>query len=158
MHPKSPGFNKTGSYIIKFQDVRFRVYDCANSVLKLRIADPDSITKTSAFVTWTENGTATAWEVQYGLYGTTNYTTIYTTDTNVKLEGLYTGMSYQVNVRAVCYAGDTSNVATGYFTTLCQDTMDLPYSEDFNGSYGTSPSNIVDDGTLSGQNDKPTIT
>ncbi|HOF46622.1 MAG TPA: hypothetical protein PLZ46_07560, partial [Bacteroidales bacterium] len=157
----STSYSTNGAGLSYAPDLRVRVLECSDwcpAVTSIS-AVPDSITKTSAFVTWTENGTATAWEVQYGLYGTTNYTTIYTTDTNVKLEGLYTGMSYQVNVRAICYAGDTSNVATGYFTTLCQDTMDLPYSEDFNGSYGTSLlEHCWDDGTLSGQNDKPTIT
>jgi hypothetical protein len=163
VHPKSPGFiNSHYNYTNSSQvpDVRFRVYDCTNScpVVTNIIADPDSITKTSAYLTWSENGSATQWKVQYALHGTNNYSTVYTTVTNVKLEGLYTGVTYQVKVRAICYPGDTSNVATGYFTTLCQDTMDLPYSEDFNGSYSTKLiEHCWDDGTLSGQIDKPSI-
>jgi hypothetical protein len=80
-----------------------------------------SITSTSADLGWTENGTATSWQVEYGVNGFTQGTgtAIITGSNPLAVSGLSTASQYDFYVRAVCGAGDTSNwVGPNTFITL----------------------------------------
>ncbi len=74
-----------------------------------------SITDTSADISWTENGTATEWEILYGEAGfdaTTEGTSVSDTDAlGETLSGLTPDTNYDVYVRAICAADDESDWA-----------------------------------------------
>ncbi|MFK7947298.1 MAG: T9SS type A sorting domain-containing protein [Saprospiraceae bacterium] len=100
-----------------------------------------NITTTSATLGWTENGTATTWNVEYGAAGFAqgSGTTVTGTMTNpyVITTGLMANTTYEFYVQADCGAGSTS-LWTGpfSFTTPCAAYMP-PYLEDF--SNGAPP-------------------
>lgn len=94
------------------------------------------ITQTSANISWTETGTASTWIIEYGPTGFAhgNGTTGYATETAYTLDLLMAGTYYDVYVRAVCGEDDTSAwspVCT--FATLCDNIVDLPFIENFDG-------------------------
>ena len=78
-----------------------------------------NLQQTSATITWTAGGTETAWELQYKTASGSWSNSINVTGTpSYNLTGLTASTQYQVHVRAVCSATETSNwsgVAT--FTT-----------------------------------------
>ena len=78
-----------------------------------------NVTQTSATITWTAGGTETAWELQYKTASGSWSNSITVTGTpSYNLTGLTAGTQYQVRVRAVCSATETSNwSATATFTT-----------------------------------------
>ena len=80
-----------------------------------------NITTTSANLGWTENGTATTWDIEWDLTGFTQGTgTAVITSTNPhNLTGLTSGTSYDFYVRAICGVADTSAWSGPFvFTTL----------------------------------------
>jgi hypothetical protein len=83
-----------------------------------------SITSTSASLSWTQTGSATNWQIKYGAPGfspATAGTSIFTGSNPYILNPpLANSTSYDVYVRAICGAGDTSNWSlVKNFTTLC---------------------------------------
>jgi len=87
----------------------------------------------SATLTWTENGDATSWQVEYGPAGFTSGsgTVLSVSDTpSVTLTGLVESTSYDVYVRANCGSNSYSNPAFKTFTTSCAP-ITLPFTEDF---------------------------
>jgi hypothetical protein len=78
---------------------------------------------TSATLGWTENGSATSWEVEYGTTGFTQGTgTAAVVSTNpYAASGLTFETNYQYYVRAICAPGDTSpwSAAGSFFTGYC---------------------------------------
>ena len=92
-----------------------------------------NITDTSAVITWSENGTAEQWIVEYGpahfTPGTGTQTTVYTTP-SVTLHGLQDNTHYDVYVTARCSDVNYSDSAMSSFTTLLTPVA-LPYSTDF---------------------------
>lgn len=101
-----------------------------------------SITATSALISWIENGTASQWEVEYGLAGFaigSGTSVIVNTDTFTTLTSLMSASDYDYYVRAICSPTDTSNRSTGSFTTLCPPAIAAPYMENFDGLALTSP-------------------
>ena len=79
-----------------------------------------NVTQTSATITWTAGGTETAWELQYKTASASSWSnSINVTGTpSHNLTGLTAGTQYQVRVRAVCSATETSDwSATASFTT-----------------------------------------
>ena len=78
----------------------------------------------SATIGWTEAGTATVWEVEYGTAGFTQGmgTVINNVTTNpYNLSGLMPATSYEFYVRSVCSPGDTSSWGGPYtFATAIQ--------------------------------------
>ncbi|PWH84827.1 GEVED domain-containing protein [Brumimicrobium oceani] len=90
-------------------------------------ADPSvltasNITTTSADLAWTENGTATAWNIEYGPAGfTPGAGTILATTTNPHtLSGLMPCTNYEYYVEADC--GVNSSTMVGPFAFTTQDT------------------------------------
>gem|GEM_PF-1427148 len=85
-----------------------------------------NVTSTSTELSWTENGTAASWDIEWGPTGFAqgNGTTISgTTSNSYTLTGLTEGTSYDWYVRADCGAGDYSSwVGGSAFTTLSAPT------------------------------------
>ena len=78
------------------------------------------ITANSVKLSWTENGEATAWEIQYSTDADNidEGTTILVTENPYTLTGLTAQTTYYARVRAVCGEGDYSNWnPTATFTT-----------------------------------------
>ncbi len=92
-----------------------------------------NITIDSADLSWTETGSATAWNIEYGPAGFTqgSGTVVAVTTNPYTLTGLTTNTTYDFYVQADCGGGDVS-AWTGpeSFTTLC-DTQALPYTQTF---------------------------
>ena len=87
----------------------------------------------SADLGWTENGAATAWNIQYAETGfSIGDGTIVAVDANpYTLSGLLASTSYDYYVQAICGADDVSLWAGPFtFTTLC-DVVTPYYHEDF---------------------------
>lgn len=84
-----------------------------------------NITQTSADLNWTENGSATMWEIEYGpdnfVLGTGNRSI--TTVKPITLGGLSSSSAYSYFVRSVCSPGDSSNwsLRHSFSTTLTND-------------------------------------
>ena len=93
-----------------------------------------TITATSANLGWTENGTATAWNIEWSTTGFTpgTGTMISGTTTNPhNLIGLTAATTYQFYVQADCGGSGTSTWAGPFsFTTPCT-TLAVPFLEDF---------------------------
>lgn len=129
-----PGIN-TNIYL---DDVKWELNSSCIEPSQLAL---NQIFTTSAQVAWTNGGSETAWEIQYGLYnfnlGTgTNVTNI--TTNPYLLSGLTPGTRYQYYVRGVCSGNNPSSWAGPLeFTTECNDVTN--YSETFTGyTSGTS--------------------
>ncbi|MBN2777206.1 MAG: hypothetical protein JXR36_06175 [Bacteroidales bacterium] len=92
-----------------------------------------SITATQASLSWTENGTATSWDIELGLSGFSPTGT--PTQAGVANPYTYTGLSasltYEYYVRADCGSSDYSTWFGPYeFTTAC-GTVTPTYTENF---------------------------
>jgi hypothetical protein len=73
----------------------------------------------NATVTWTENGTATQWQVAWREATASNWNYDIATATTYGISGLAAATNYEVQVRAICGAADTSYWSTVVsFTTL----------------------------------------
>ena len=97
-----------------------------------------NITTTSADVSWTDsvsNSGTSEWEVSYGVSGfpVGSGTESIVTSPSAALSGLVPAISYDVYVRAICGAGDTSAWSTVAFTTAC-GAYSAPYVQDFDAS------------------------
>ncbi|BDS13814.1 fibronectin type III domain-containing protein [Aureispira anguillae] len=93
-----------------------------------------NITSTSVDFSWTENGTATSWEVEYGAQGFTqgSGTAAVTSNNPESIAALSANTSYDFYVRAICGAGDSSAwVGPFVLTTPCPTSYTPTYSEDF---------------------------
>ncbi len=93
-----------------------------------------AITATSADLGWTENGTATLWDIEWGTTGfaPTGTPTIAGTTTNPhNLTGLTAATTYDFYVRADCGGVNGVSTWTGpfTFTTLCA-TIPAPWMDD----------------------------
>lgn len=91
-----------------------------------------AVTENSATASWTSD--ATEFDVKYRI-GDGAWTTVAPnpTTTSASLTGLQSATNYEVQVRAICGAADTSEAVSGTFHTLCNSiaTADLPYFEGF---------------------------
>ncbi len=99
-----------------------------------------NITSSSADLDWTENGSATVWDIEWGSAGFVQGTGTMVTGLTAKpytLNGLSSGTSYDWYVRSDCSgSGNGLSNWTGphTFTTLCSGTTAVPYSNDFETS------------------------
>ncbi|SHI97628.1 Por secretion system C-terminal sorting domain-containing protein [Mesonia phycicola] len=89
-----------------------------------------NITETTAEINWTENGSATEWEILYGVTGfdpTTAGTLVMDNDGTLgeTLSGLTEGQDYDVYVRSVCSSLNSGWVGPVMFTTLCPEVTSI---------------------------------
>ncbi|PJB14019.1 MAG: hypothetical protein CO118_10755, partial [Flavobacteriales bacterium CG_4_9_14_3_um_filter_32_8] len=100
-----------------------------------------NLTSTSADLGWTENGTATTWDIEFGIAGfaPTGTPTIVGTTTNPhNLTGLTANTAYDFYVRADCGGSGTSAWAGPYsFTTLCATQLAGTFTIGAAGNYAT---------------------
>jgi len=100
-----------------------------------------AITAISADLGWTENGTATTWDIEWGTAGftPTGIPTIVGTTTNPhNLTGLTGNTTYEFYVRAICSVSDSSNWSGPFaFTTACGAVTTFPFLEDFEATSNT---------------------
>ena len=102
-------------------------------------------TTTSVTLSWTEMGSATGWEIEYGTPGFTHGsgTTVQATSNPFTVTGLTSGTEYQFYVRAVCSAIESSDWSNSTTTaTLCDAivvTSANPYTENFDNVSGNLP-------------------
>lgn len=99
-----------------------------------------NLLSTSVDLNWTENGTATSWNIEYGPLGFVQGSgTLVTgiTDNPFNITGLIPQTEYLVYVQSVC-GSDVSSWSTPLtFTTACAPISSIPYAELFD-SYGSS--------------------
>lgn len=106
-----------------------------------------SITANSASVSWTENGTAAAWNLQYKLASAADWTTVAITEKPYNLSGLAQGTNYKVRVQAACAGEELSDWSDeAEFTTSCEAVTAIPYTETFDGALSNCW-NVTDDET-----------
>ena len=93
-----------------------------------------SITANSANLSWTEVGSATTWNIEYGLQGFPlggGVTINGVTSNPYLLSGLMPSVTYDYYVQSDCGGGDYSSwIGPFTFTTAC-NTYTAPYFEDF---------------------------
>lgn len=89
----------------------------------------------SLTVDWVENGTATAWQLEYGVTGFVQGTgtLVLASGKPFAIGSLAANTAYDVYVRSVCSPGDTSGWSLkGTFSTSC-GVFSLPFTENFEG-------------------------
>lgn len=99
----------------------------------------ESVSSDSAEISWTENGTATEWEVVYGETGfdpeTGGNTQSATGTPETTLTGLTSNTIYDFYVKAICGPGDESYLSTKKtFRTTCVPAS-IPFEEGFEVGY-----------------------
>ena len=97
------------------------------------------VTTNSVTLGWTENGSATSWEIEYGPAGfTLGNGTVEPASTNpYTISNLSASTVYDFYVRADCGGSEYSNYSNLYsVATQCDAITQLPYTENFD-SYGT---------------------
>jgi hypothetical protein len=104
----------------------------------------NNITSNSAQISWVEFATATLWAYQYDTAGFTLGTgnTDTTSSNPYTISGLTDQTVYDVYVRAICAAGDSSTwIGPISFTTLC-NAISAPFTENVEGFPATTNSLI----------------
>ena len=81
------------------------------------IADADSMTDVSAYITWTPGGDETAWTLEYKVATDANYTVVNCSNPYKQLTGLTPETQYDVRVKAICDVDDESDYIATTFTT-----------------------------------------
>ena len=104
--------------------------------------ETDNITTTSADITWTERGTATAWDVVFSATALTDEQLAAATPETVnaasyQATGLTQNTPYYIYVRAHCSDEDQSDWSAAQFRTECGDQQ-IPYSQNFNDYTATT--------------------
>lgn len=98
-------------------------------------------TQNSLTLTWNEMGSATEWEVEYGLSGFRqgSGTRVQALSNPVTITGLSASSTYDFYVRAVCGFDDTSMVAGPFAAiTECGSISELPYVQNFDAFPGST--------------------
>ena len=99
-----------------------------------------AVTNTSITLGWTEVGSASSWEIEYGAPGFTpgSGTTVQATTNPMTITALSPSTNYEFYVRSVCSASEMSNWSNAYVTATECDVMSVPYTEDFESYAGTT--------------------
>ncbi|MCO5269742.1 MAG: fibronectin type III domain-containing protein [Brumimicrobium sp.] len=121
----------SGDYDMAFDNIKIEIPPTCLAPSDLTVTN---ITDNSADIDWTENGTATLWNVEYGTPGFTqgNGTVVPTNSNPFTLTGLSSGTTYEYYVQADCGGGDESSWVGPYsFTTECSLVTD--FVETFDG-------------------------
>ena len=88
--------------------------DPCNAPTNLQV---NSITQTSATMTWTAGGTETSWKVGYKLSTASQWQEATVNTTSYDMTGLTANSTYDVRVKAICAADNESDFTTSSFTT-----------------------------------------
>ena len=95
-----------------------------------------AVTDQSATISW--NSTATNFNAEYGLSGTTfgNGTAVYPIGNTMEITGLTPQTDYIFFIQADCGNGDNSSVVSVNFTTACDAVSTFAYTESFENGLG----------------------
>ena len=94
------------------------------------------LTSTSATLTWTEFGSATSWDIEYGISGFTpgTGTSVTASGTPEKgIQGLMANTAYDFYVKSNCGAETSTWSGPKKFTTSCTSIASFPWEEKFEG-------------------------
>ena len=116
------------------------------SNLVLNAASEESIT-----LSWTENGSADAWEVVCIRSWDTIRMIAYT-NSLFEIEGLAPRTEYLIYITPLCYGGTAPAPLEGRFSTQCTTVEDLPWIEDFSWMAVDAIPTCWSDGTEGGAN------
>ena len=109
-----------------------------------------NVTLNSAAFGWTEVGSATNWQVEWGISGFTlggGVRLMTTTNPHTQL-GLQPATTYDFYVRSVCTIADSSLWSGPFtFTTPCMIVTSYPYFEDFENGKGCWSENNTTNGS-----------
>lgn len=126
-------------------------------------ADPSDVnaaaaSATSATVSWTENGSATTWNLQYS---TDNFATSTSvngiTENPYTLTGLTANTTYRVSVQADCGGDKSDYIASAAFPTPCEPTTGIGWSANFAGASTGSSAGLPDCWVINSTNSYPYI-
>ena len=94
-----------------------------------------NVTATGADLGWMANGTATTWDVEYGIAGFTQGagTTVSTMTNPHVLSTLTANTSYDFYVRSDCGSGQSTWTGPFSFATACT-SFTAPYTETFDNA------------------------
>ena len=91
-----------------------------------------NLTTNSADISWTPNGEEDEWILEYTETGNSDWTsTTVSGSASYSLNGLESGVTYQVRVQAVCGSDNQSLWASTLFSVPCNVFTTFPYTEDF---------------------------
>ena len=128
--------NGNGGNNIRLDDVTLDyIPDCVHPVDLV----VDAVASESVDIHWTEIGSASAWNVEYGPAGfTPGEGTVETAyDTSYTVFGLTPNMVYDLYVWADCGGLESTSISTS-FRTECAPIVELPYTQDFDtDTYGS---------------------
>lgn len=127
--PPTPCY--TGTYA-SYEDYTVNVIPPPSCLTPTTI-NSTNVTATSADLSWTENNSATTWQIEYGPSGFSlgNGNKTIVTSNPFNLSGLNPVTEYDWYVRAICGVGDTSLWSvSATFTTAC-NVYAYPFFEDF---------------------------
>ena len=117
-------------HVDNFQIVPF------NSCLRPTALVASNITLNSLDLSWTANGSAAEWQIEYGptgfVLGTGTLVSASTTPFNIS--GLTAATTYDFYVRSICGIGDTSYWSAMLSESTQCSTMALPFNESFSGN------------------------
>ena len=133
------------NYYLGIDDVSV---DYLPSCLSITALDTSNVTSSTATLTWTPDGTESAWDIYLTTSASdvpdaTSTPTHNATSATYTLTGLAGLTSYTAYVRANCGSGDVSEWKKVEFFTPCAMISSLPYVEDFENSATGSSSNHV---------------
>ncbi|WP_281764409.1 fibronectin type III domain-containing protein [Neptunitalea lumnitzerae] len=154
---------------LAIDDVMFDEMPTCDIPSDILVTNPTTI---GGDISWTENGTAEAWIIEYGPVGFTPGTgtsvTVYTNP--VTLEGLNDSTTYDIYIQAECYTSQSLQIGPATLTTECAVQV-APYAQGFENAgdipncweqgaaniedwvFATSGGHVGDTGTLSGATD-----
>lgn len=120
---------------IAIDDVTFDEAPEAPSCLSPTLLTANELGLTSAEINWTEVGTATTWNIEYGIEGFTQGTGTIVTDITTNsflITDLVPDMSYQFYVQSVCSSDDVSawSISGQFYVGYCES---VPSSNDGDG-------------------------
>ncbi len=137
----------------RFKAVRGGSYQCDYSVDDFKIVEAPSCPQPTDLMTqvlsgdslvlnWTSNGSGTEWEIEYGPSGFAlgSGTSIFTTDKPDTITGFSPNTSYDLYIREICGAGDTSKWSgPASFTTPCLSAYSPVYTTGFDQTNTDTP-------------------
>lgn len=119
----------------------FKFLSCDNSsCIRPNTVSASNITSTSADINWVNPNTTQDCEIEYKADNDTIWNSVTSTSgSTTTLTGLDINTLYNVRVRAICDANETSLWSSVLdFRTECDDIINLPYTENFdNSAYGS---------------------
>lgn len=145
-------YTGNGHYIAFLNNMTSYIYidnliiNAIQTCLKPQNLTATNTTGNSATLTWTETGSATSWDIEYGPSGfTQGQGTVVAANSNpFTLTGLSASTNYDVYVRANCGSTTSYWSLPTNFATLCGPTT-VPYMEDFDAYPMTNSSVIAPD-------------